>query len=76
MRSGPKTASLIRFYGEKIGPKHADAWAAFEEADEVTTVTLGTAFSTAAQFTEAKGFGAEKRGMQTLGKLARFVGVA
>ena len=62
-------------WGEN-GPKYADAWALFEEADGATTVTLGMVFSTAEAFTEAKDFGAEKLGMQTLGKLARFVGAA
>lgn len=55
------------------GPKHADAWAAFEEQDGATTVTLGMVFATAAQFQDAKGFGAEALGQQTLGKLERFV---
>lgn len=59
-------------WGEN-GPKHADAWASFEEADGATTVTLGMVFSTAAEFQQAKGFGAEELGLQTLGKLARFV---
>lgn len=62
-------------WGEN-GPKHADAWASFEEADGATTVTLGMVFSTAAQFAEARGFGAEKLGLQTLDKLARFVAAA
>ncbi|WP_104492330.1 SRPBCC family protein [Paracoccus denitrificans] len=60
-------------WGEN-GPKHADAWAAFEEADGTTTVTLGMVFSTGAEFQQAKGFGAVELGLQTLGKLARFVG--
>jgi uncharacterized protein YndB with AHSA1/START domain len=60
-------------WGEN-GPKHADAWALFEEADGATTVTLGMVFSTAAEFQTAKGFGAVELGLQTLGKLARFVG--
>jgi hypothetical protein len=30
-------------------------------------------FSTAAEFQEAKGFGAEELGQQTLGKLERFI---
>lgn len=60
-------------WGEN-GPKHADAWAAFEEADGATTVTLGMVFSTAAEFQTAVGFGAPELGLQTLGKLARFVG--
>lgn len=60
-------------WGEN-GPKHADAWAAFEELDGATKVTLGMVFSTAAEFQAAKGFGAVELGLQTLGKLARFVG--
>ncbi|TCM52726.1 uncharacterized protein YndB with AHSA1/START domain [Rhizobium sp. PP-F2F-G48] len=62
-------------WGEN-GPKHADAWAAFEEKDGVTTVTLGMVFSTAAEFQDAKGFGAVELGQQTLGKLERFVAAA
>jgi uncharacterized protein YndB with AHSA1/START domain len=60
-------------WGEN-GPKHADAWASFDEADGATTVTLGMVFSTSAEFQTAKGFGAVELGLQTLGKLARFVG--
>jgi uncharacterized protein YndB with AHSA1/START domain len=60
-------------WGEN-GPKHADAWASFDEADGATTVTLGMVFSTAAEFQTARGFGAVELGLQTLGKLARFVG--
>ncbi len=60
-------------WGEN-GPKHADAWAAFDEEDGVTTVTLGMVMSTLAEFQAAKGFGAVDLGLQTLGKLARFVG--
>lgn len=60
-------------WGEN-GPKHADAWVSFEELDGATTVTLCMAFSTAAEFQAARGFGAPELGLQTLGKLARFVG--
>ena len=56
------------------GPKHADAWARFEERDGATTVTLGMVFGTAEEFRDARGFGAVELGLQTLGKLARFVG--
>ncbi|WP_460448503.1 SRPBCC family protein [Alsobacter sp. SYSU BS001988] len=59
-------------WGEN-GPKHADAWACFEDRDGSTAVTLGMVFSTAAEFQTAKGFGAVELGMQTLGKLERFV---
>lgn len=55
------------------GPKHADAWALFEEQDGATKVTLGMVFNTAAEFQAAKGFGAIELGLQTLGKLERFV---
>jgi uncharacterized protein YndB with AHSA1/START domain len=61
-------------WGEN-GPKHADAWASFEDHDGATKVTLGMVFNSAAEFQEAKGFGAVELGLQTLGKLERFVGV-
>jgi uncharacterized protein YndB with AHSA1/START domain len=59
-------------WGEN-GPKHADAWAVFEDQDGATKVTLGMVFSTQAEFQTAKGFGAVELGLQTLGKLERFV---
>lgn len=59
-------------WGEN-GPKHADAWASFEDQEGATKVTLGMVFSTAAEFQEAKGFGAVELGLQTLGKLDRFI---
>jgi uncharacterized protein YndB with AHSA1/START domain len=59
-------------WGEN-GPKHADAWASFEDQDGATKVTLCMVFSTAAEFQDAKGFGAVELGQQTLGKLERFV---
>jgi uncharacterized protein YndB with AHSA1/START domain len=59
-------------WGEN-GPKHADAWVSFEDQDGATRVTLGMVLSTAAEFREAKAFGAVELGLQTLGKLERFV---
>lgn len=59
-------------WGEN-GPKHADAWAMFEERNGGTLVTLGMIFSTTAEFQAAKGFGAVELGLQTLGKLDQFV---
>ncbi|MCW3835723.1 SRPBCC domain-containing protein [Sphingomonas canadensis] len=59
-------------WGEN-GPKHADAWASFEEWDGATKVTLGMIFSTAAEFQNAKGFGAVELGHQTLAKLEHFI---
>lgn len=58
-------------WGEN-GPKHADAWASFEDQDGATKVALGMVFSTEAEFQQAKGFGAVELGQQTLGKLERF----
>jgi uncharacterized protein YndB with AHSA1/START domain len=59
-------------WGEN-GPKHADAWASFEDQDGATKVTLGMVFATTAEFQTAKGFGAIELGLQTLGKLERFI---
>lgn len=59
-------------WGEN-GPKHADAWASFEDEDGATKVTLGMVFSTEAEYQTAKGFGAVELGQQTLGKLERFI---
>lgn len=65
--------SYALHWGEN-GPKHAEAWVLFEDAEGATKVTLGMIFSSAAEFQAAKGFGAAELGLQTLGKLARFVG--
>lgn len=59
-------------WGEN-GPKHADAWARFEDVEDGTRVTLCMIFNTPEEFREAKGFGAVELGLQTLGKLERFV---
>ena len=59
-------------WGEN-GPKHADAWASFEDLGGETAVTLGMIFCTAEEYREARGFGAVELGHQTLGKLDRFV---
>ena len=55
------------------GPEHAKAEARFEELDGMTTVTMSMVFASAAEYREAKGFGAEELGQQTLGKLENFV---
>lgn len=59
-------------WGEN-GPKHADAWASFEDQDGFTKVTLGMVLNSAAEFEAAKGFGAIELGQQTLGKLDHFI---
>ncbi|MEZ5796558.1 MAG: SRPBCC domain-containing protein [Paracoccaceae bacterium] len=62
-------------WGEN-GPKHADAWAAFDDLGGETRVTLGMVFATREDFDNARGFGAVELGLQTLGKLARHIGAA
>lgn len=69
----PERLGYTLLWGEN-GPKHADAWAQFDETDGTTTVTLAMIFSSAAEFQQAKGFGAIELGLQTLGKLARQIG--
>jgi uncharacterized protein YndB with AHSA1/START domain len=69
----PERLAYTLLWGEN-GPRHADAWASFDERDGATLVTLGMVFSSAAEFQSAKGFGAEELGLQTLGKLARSIG--
>lgn len=64
--------SYSLLWGEN-GPKHADAWATFEELDGTTRVTLGMVFNTAAEFQGAREMGAVELGHQTLGKLERFI---
>lgn len=68
-----KRIDYMLLWGEN-GPKHADAWVEFSEVEGGTEVTLGMAMATAKEWAEAKGFGAEALGLQTLGKLARFIG--
>lgn len=60
-------------WGEN-GPKHADAWAMFDDIGGATRVTLGMVMATAKEYHDAKGFGAVELGQQTLGKLARILG--
>lgn len=59
-------------WGEN-GPKHADASVTFVEEENSTKVTLSMIFSSVAEFQQAKNFGAEELGQQTLGKLERFI---
>ncbi|TNF20763.1 MAG: hypothetical protein EP318_09720 [Rhodobacteraceae bacterium] len=53
---------------------HAEVEVMFAPVEGGTRVTLAMEFATEAEYQAAKGFGAEKLGYQTLGKLARFVG--
>jgi len=59
-------------WGEN-GPKHADAWIAFEDLGNATRVTLGMVMNTAEEYQQARGFGAIELGQQTLAKLERFI---
>jgi uncharacterized protein YndB with AHSA1/START domain len=70
----PETRLDYTLHWGENGPKHADAWAMFEDIGGATRVTLGMVMATAKEYHDAKGFGAEALGLQTLGKLARAVG--
>ncbi|MBU4529815.1 MAG: SRPBCC domain-containing protein [Hoeflea sp.] len=72
VRTGDRIGYTL-LWGEN-GPKHADAWVQFEDEDGATRITLGMALSTAEEYRTARGFGAVELGLQTLGKLARFLG--
>ncbi|MBW6506773.1 MAG: SRPBCC domain-containing protein [Rhodobacteraceae bacterium] len=60
-------------WGEN-GPKHADATIEFDDLGTKTRVRLRMVMASAEEYAEAKRFGAVELGLQTLGKLARFVG--
>ena len=62
----------VLHWGEN-GPKHADASATFVPVAEGTKVMLSMTFVTPKEYEDAKGFGAVELGLQTLGKLARFI---
>lgn len=62
-------------WGEN-GPLHAEASARFDDLGESTRVVLSMVFVSAEECATARGFGAEALGLQTLGKLAAFVGAA
>lgn len=70
----PETRLDYTLHWGENGPKHADAWASFDDLGGATRVTLGMVMATAQEYHEAKGFGAVELGLQTLGKLARIVG--
>jgi uncharacterized protein YndB with AHSA1/START domain len=76
VRVNPMTRiDYLLLWGEN-GPKHADAWATFEETAGATTVTLNMILATVKEYENAKGYRAVELGLETLGKLARSVGAA
>jgi uncharacterized protein YndB with AHSA1/START domain len=56
------------------GPAHADAVVTFDDVGGATKVTLAMTLTTVEEYREVISFGAEAMGLQTLGKLAAFVG--
>jgi uncharacterized protein YndB with AHSA1/START domain len=68
----PQRLGYTLHWGEN-GPKHADAWASFDDEDGQTKVTLGMVFASQAEFQQAASMGAVELGLQTLGKLDAFV---
>lgn len=69
----PRRIDYTLHWGEN-GPKHADASVDFEDLGDRTRVVLAMVFVTPEECATAKGFGAEALGLETLGKLARFIG--
>lgn len=70
----PQTRITYTLHWGENGPKHADASASFEDLAGKTKVTLAMTFVTQEEYDNALSFGAPALGLQTLGKLARFVG--
>lgn len=68
----PQERIAYQLHWGENGPKHADAWATFDEREGATAVTLGMVFSSEAEYQTAQGFGAVELGYRTLGKLERF----
>jgi uncharacterized protein YndB with AHSA1/START domain len=64
----PRRIDYTLHWGED-GPKHADAWVIFDDLDGTTRITLSMAMATAEEWRNARAFGAEALGQQTLGKL-------
>lgn len=64
----PKRIEYTLHWGEN-GPKHADAWVQFEDQGGSTRITLSMAMATVEEWKNARAFGAEALGQQTLGKL-------
>lgn len=72
----PMQRISYRLLAGENGPEHAAATAAFEDFGGRTRVTLSMVFVTQAEHDGAKSFGADKLGLETLGKLAAHLGVA
>jgi uncharacterized protein YndB with AHSA1/START domain len=68
-----KRIEYTLLWGEN-GPKHADATAIFEPVGQATQLTLSMVMTTVQEYENAKSFGAVELGLQTLGKLARYIG--
>jgi uncharacterized protein YndB with AHSA1/START domain len=70
----PEACIDLALHAGENGPKHADSWVTFAAEGDATRVTLGMVMATPDDYRNAVGFGAVRLGLQTLGKLARFVG--
>jgi uncharacterized protein YndB with AHSA1/START domain len=76
IRHWPMSRIAYTLHWGENGPKHADAEVRFDDLGGRTKVTLTMVFLTAEEWQNAKGFGAEKLGLQTLGKLAAHIGAS
>lgn len=75
-RMTPESRIDYTLYWGETGPKHADASVTFADLGGRSLVRLSMTLVTRKAYDDAIGFGAEALGLQTLGKLARIVGVA
>lgn len=73
-RFDPEGGIDYALHSGENGPKHAEATVRFEGFGGKTRVTLTMVFASTEDYMRAKDFGAMDLGLQTLGKLARFVG--
>ncbi|MDP3860164.1 MAG: SRPBCC domain-containing protein [Phaeovulum sp.] len=58
------------------GPRHAEALITFEDLGTATRVKMAMVLASAEEYEKVRSFGAVELGLQTLGKLARYVGAA
>lgn len=74
VRIDPKTRIEYTLHWGENGPQHAEAHVTMEEVNGATRLRMVMIFATKAEHDGAKDFGAHALGLQTLGKLARFIG--
>jgi len=74
LRHDAKSLIVYTLHWGENGPKHADATVRFEDLGDSTKITMAMEFVTQEEHDQAVGYDAHRLGLQTLGKLAAFVG--